>query len=171
MLGARRSYALAGLVLLGIASVSLLALRHPTLDASQSAAVFVGKDTLVRPEGYRGWIRASGPGRTVYMNPAGYREFSRTGRVPDGALLIWESVGADGATGPSHQAHQASSVLLASVKDSSRFDGGWAFFDFTSARGGLRSNAKALPEASGCGTCHRPDAETDGVLTEFHLVL
>ena len=51
-------------------------------------------------------------------------------------------------------------VLLASVKDSSRFDGGWGFFDFTGLEEQLAAKAQALPESSGCRACHRQDAET-----------
>jgi len=70
---------------------------------------FEGKDTLLRPAGYREWVfigsslglrydpeagGKSGPGaeryHNVYINPSSYREFSRTGRFPDGTIFVLE---------------------------------------------------------------------------------
>jgi hypothetical protein len=128
---------------------------------SESVAVFESGDTLVLPERYRDWIpvaSSSVAGQTVYINPRGYREYARTGRFPQGTMVIWES--ARGSVAASQRPHQESAVLLASVKDSSRFDGGWGFFDFTGAEGTVASRAALLPESSGCRACHRQGAET-----------
>jgi Cytochrome P460 len=163
-------------------------MRHAASDAPQPAAVFDGRDTLFRPEGYRDWILVgpsaavpgSGadhgaasptrtPARSVYINPSGYREYAKTGRFPDGTLMVWEPRpnGPETADGP----HKRAPALLASVKDSTRFDGGWGFFDFTGLEGRVTSKAQALPESSGCRGCHRQDAETDHVFTQFYPVL
>jgi len=180
-----RSYACAVVGLLAIVSVSVLAHMRQTTPAT-SAAVFERGNTLVRPEGYRDWILVapssmpirSGigsaasathtPTHRVYINPVGYREYEQTGRFSEGTLMIWESVsgGPDMAPHPHNE-----SALLASVKDSTRFDGGWGFFNFTGIDGTVSARAQALPESSGCGTCHRQDAETDHVFTQFYPVL
>jgi len=170
----RRSYALAAFALLGIVSASVVAqMRHGLPHTTQAVAVFEGGDALFRPEGYRDWIRV-GPSATphrsgvdhgaaratrtatpsVYIDPSGYREYARTGRFPEGTVMVWESA----------------PVLLASVKDSTRFDGGWGFFDFTGLEGRMTSKAQA-PDSSGCRACHRRDAETDQVFTQFYPVL
>jgi len=193
----RRSYALAAVAVLGIVSVSMLGqLLHSAPGTRPSLAVFEGRDTLLRPEGYRDWIEVGpssalhgstadrgGAGRTgaaagtvssrVYINPSGYQEYARTGRFPEGTLMVWESVSrAPEAAGQSFdRPHDTSPVLLASVKDSARFDGGWGFFDFTGLDGGVRSKAQALVESSGCRTCHRRDAETDHVFTQVYPIL
>jgi Cytochrome P460 len=180
-----RSYAFAAVGLLAIVSVSVLAHMRQTTPAT-SAAVFERGNTLVRPEGYRDWILVapssmpirSGigsaasathtPTHRVYINPVGYREYEKTGRFPEGTLMIWESVsgGPDMAPHPHNE-----SALLASVKDSTRFDGGWGFFNFTGIDGTVSARAQAVTESSGCGTCHRQDAETDHVFTQFYPVL
>jgi hypothetical protein len=185
----RRSYALAAFALAGIASVSVLAqMRHTAPNTKQSVAVFEGSDTLFRPEGYRDWIflgPSAGPHRSgvdhgaasatrtatpsVYISRSGYREYAKTGRFPEGTVMIWESVNGEPET--ADRPRKESPVLLASVKDSTRFDGGWAFFDFTGLEGSTTSKAKAIPESSGCGACHRRDAETDLVFTQFYPVL
>jgi hypothetical protein len=175
VLGSRpRSYALAAFALVSIVSVSVLAqMRHVIPGTAHSAAVFQGQNTLLRPEGYRDWIlvgRVDGPsGHNVYMNPSGYHEYVKTGTFPEGTVLVWESVSANPAW--MDHPHQKSSVLLASVKDSTRFDGGWGFFDFTGFEGMVASEAQTLPESSGCRACHRQDAETDHVFTQFYPVL
>jgi hypothetical protein len=179
-----RSYAFAAVGLLAIVSVSVLAHMRQTTPAT-SAAVFERGNTLVRPEGYRDWILVapssmpirSGigsaasathtPTHRVYINPVGYREYEKTGRFPEGTLMIWEPVrgGPDMAPHPHNE-----SALLVSVKDSTRFDGGWGFFNFTGIDGSVSARAQALPESNGCGTCHRQDAETDHVFTQFYPV-
>jgi Cytochrome P460 len=185
----RRSYALAAFALVAIVSVSVLAqMRHRTRDTKPSLAVFEGKGTLLRPEGYRDWMvvgRSTGPHRSgvddgaagatrtathrVYINPSGYREYARTGRFPEGTLMVWESENQGPET--AERPHKESPALLASVKDSARFDGGWGFFDFTGLERTVTSKAQALPESSGCRACHRRDAETDHVFTQFYPVL
>jgi Cytochrome P460/Putative zinc-finger len=184
----RRSYALAAFALLAIVSVSVLAqMRHTAPTTQQAAAVFEGGDTLFRPEGYRDWIMV-GPSATahrsgvnhgaasttgtaipsVYIDPSGYREYAKTGSFPEGTVMVWESVSREPET--ADRPHKESPVLLASVKDSTRFDGGWGFFDFTGLEGSTTSKAQAS-ESSGCRACHRRDAETDQVFTQFYPVL
>jgi hypothetical protein len=187
-LGLRRhSYALAALVLLGVVSVPILGqILHTTAETKRSSAIFEGRDTLLRPEGYRDWIlvgpsseRDAGvglaasstpaPASSVYINPSGYREYLKTGRFPEGTLMVWEARQHDPQT--ADRPHDTSPVLLASVKDSSRFDGGWGFFDFTGTEGEATSKALALPESSGCRNCHRREADTDHVFTQVYPVL
>jgi hypothetical protein len=61
-------------------------------------------------------------------------------------------------------------ALEASVKDSSRFEGGWGYFGFTGSDGRLKDRAEAFPEAS-CRSCHELKAATDHVFTQFYPVL
>jgi hypothetical protein len=183
----RRSYAMAASALLAILSVSVLAqIRHTAADATQFPALFEGKDTLVRPEGYRDWILVGSSADTVrpevagaasarsrltpkvYIDPSGYREYEKTGRFPEGTLMVWESVAKEAETA---QPHGRSAMLLASVKDSTRFAGGWGFFDFTGPDGAMKSTARALSDSSGCRACHRQHAETDHVFTQYYPVL
>jgi hypothetical protein len=143
------AYAVAALALIAIASVSLVArmqMRDGARPAFSPVAVFEGRETLIRPEGYRDWVvvsRSSGPhpSGAAYVNPVAYREYQATGAFPEGTVLVWASID--------------SPVLLASVKDRTRFDEGWGFFDFTEPAGAVAARADVLPESSGCRTCHR----------------
>jgi hypothetical protein len=95
------AYVLASVALLGVLSVSVVAqMRHVTGEPSQPIAVFEGKDTLIRPEGYRDWLLL-GLAHNAYIDPSG-----------------------------------------------------WAFVDFKRFDGTLTATASALPESSGCRTCH-----------------
>ena len=178
MLGFRqRSYALAAFALVGIVSVSVLVqMRQSIRGMAHSEAVFKGQNTLLHPDGYRDWVLvrtadgSSGSGfDDVYINPSGYQEYVRTGTFPEGTVLVWES--SKGSPARTDHPHKRSSVLLASVKASTRFDGGWGFFDFTGSEGTVISETQALPESSGCRACHRQDAETDHVFTQFYPAL
>jgi len=96
------------------------------------------------------------------MNVGGLVQYRRV--FSDGPF--WESVGreSEGAG----RSHGQSPALLASVKDSARFAGGWGFFDFTGPAGRTTSKALALLDSSGCRSCHRQEAETDHVFTQFY---
>jgi hypothetical protein len=157
-LGLRPSYGMAALALLGILSASVLAQIRPGSQAASSPVAFEGADTLLRPEGYRQWVLIAGTaeptsGDRVYIDPPSHREYTKTGQFPDGTVLVWEQAdpGRPAGNGP----HPASSTLLVSFKASGKFDGSWAFFDFSETSGGAPKKARALPESSGCRTCHR----------------
>jgi hypothetical protein len=164
----RPRYAVAGLAIAVIVSVTLLAqLRH--VAANPGGVIFESADTLRLPENYRDWILVSGaispgphPGEPdvvaenrhmVYMSPSAYREFRRTGLFPEGTVMVLE----------------ATNTVAASVKDH-RF-GGWGYFQFTQEDGRLSSRAQVLPESANCMACHRDRAATDHVFTQFYPVL
>ena len=165
----RHTYALAAAALVGVISASALAkvqLEAPI--ATRAVAVFDGANMLVRPEGYRDWILVSNPTATqaprVYIDRTAFRVFTRTGAFPEGTLMVRESVGGPGRAG---SPHASSAGLLVSVKNRTRFDGGWGFFDFTRPDGTTAPKAPAMDESDGCRTCHRREAETDHVFTQF----
>ena len=74
-------------------------------------------------------------------------------------MFVWEPAAPE--RGVSHGGpHATSSTLLASLKDSTKFEGGWGFFDFSGTGGAPPTKARALPESRGCRTCHRQSAKT-----------
>lgn len=164
-------------------------------QAAQGAASgkpqFEGKDTLIRPEGYRQWVfagsslglRYSGnpekPTKSsnqqfnnVYINPWAYKTFARTGTFPDGTILILELVRAETKNEPGLQGTYSKDFtgLEAAVKDSKRFPDGWAYFSFDGDNGTRKDKAKPFPRAS-CFECHDKKAATDHVFTQFYPVL
>jgi len=171
LLGFRKQrYAVVGFAFVAVVSVSLLGqIRHSPAKADRARAVFVGKNTLLCPTGYREWVflgcpssegHSDGP-RNVYINPDAHREYVRSGKFPDGTVMVLEKLSSE----------KALIGLEVSVKDSSRFDGGgWGFYEFTQDQGKLKSDAESLPNSAGCIACHRDKAATDHVFTQSYPV-
>ncbi|HLH30410.1 MAG TPA: cytochrome P460 family protein [Terriglobia bacterium] len=132
-------YAFAGVAISAILSVSLWAQMRQTFQPAPIAAVFEGSDTLLRPAGYRDWVRVGSANGRLYVDPIAYKAFTQTGAFPEGAVLVREGAPSNG--------HGALDV---SVKDS-RFDGGWGFFEFVDKKGIQKTKA---PIAESCRYCH-----------------
>lgn len=165
--------------------------KPPAAAADKPAAVFEGKDTLLRPENYREWVfvgsstglnympnpapasaNADEDIKHVYINPSSYREFSKTGKFPEGTVMVLEIAEAARKNEAGLQGSYAQKfiALEASVKDSKRFPGGWAYFGFTDMEGRPLAKAKPFPD-NACLSCHQQKAATDRVFTQFYPVL
>lgn len=179
-----------------IAQVLLLAALAVTILGAQQAGtpVFEGKNTLVRPVNYREWVfvgssrglayaknppaQSPGPGtemyHNVYIKPESYREFVKTGKFPEGTVLVLEMASADTKKEPGLQGSYEKDFvgLDVSVKDSSRFEGGWAYYSFSDGTGSsYKAKAEPFPASAGCVSCHKQNAATDNVFTQFYPVL
>ena len=187
----RHGYAFAGLGILVIISASLLGQMRHSLPEMHAAAVFEDKNMLLRPVRYREWVFVGSSigleysashatptswGResfhNVYVNPAAYREYAKSGTFPEGTVMVLERVRSESKKEPGLQGiyEKEFIALEASVKDSSRFQGGWGFFDFTDPDGKVKAKTQALSDES-CRSCHEERAETDHVFTQFYPVL
>jgi len=158
-----------------------------------AAPVFAG-DSVIRPDGIERWVLAgaslglgydepsgadaAGPaaaaaGRlfhNVYIEPGAYEHFARTGRFAEGTMLALALYVPREKVAPSRQGlfeGERVAVELA-VKDSRRFPGGWAYFNFGDAPGGAR--ARPLPREA-CERCHARHAADDHVFVQFYPVL
>jgi hypothetical protein len=163
------AYALAACAIVSFVSVSVYAqMRVSSPVPATVAAVFDGRNILERPQGYANWVVAGTTANgkhshgKVFIDPTAYREYSATGRFPQGTVMVWER-----ATPPATAAVAAAPQLLVSVKDGARFDGGWGFYDFTATNGAAKATAPEAADAN-CRTCHRADAETDHVFTQAY---
>ena len=159
----KQAYAYATLAILVVISASLLAQIHHTDQVQHLTAAVFDADGLVRPGAYRDWVflgstKDAESLHNVYIEPAAYRQYAKTGIFPEGTVFVRERVrpGGDSLT------------VEASVKDSNRFPGGWAFFAFTDRQGKILT--KALPDGN-CRSCHEQKAEKDQVFTQFYPVL
>src|SRR5437867_4344861 len=137
-------------------------------ESERSAPLFEGKDTLLRPVGYREWVfvgsslglrydpAAGGKPaghelyHNVYINPAAYRTFADTGKFLEGTMMVLELASAETKTEPGLQgSYQKEFVALeASVKDSKRFQDRWAYFSFEGADGKPKAKAQPFPSSS-----------------------
>jgi len=105
----------------------------------------------------------------VFVDPQAYRAFVATGTWPDPTVLVMEvrgaaSKGSINKTGK----FQAGDVmgLEVHVKDTRRFEGGWAFFVFDGGQ-----PAMPLPQAAECYACHRQHGAVDTTFVQFYPTL
>src|SRR4029077_7960170 len=105
-------------ILVGLSAIVSLGL---TPDPERPVALFEGKDTLLRPVGYREWVfvgsslglrydPATGGKPTgqelyhnVYINPTAYRTFASTGKFPEGTMMVLELANAETKAEPGLQ--------------------------------------------------------------------
>ena len=175
-----------------ITFVCIVAFSMAALAAQQATApVFEGKNTLLRPLNYREWVfvgssrglsyganpAAGGTDEmyhNVYIKPESYREFVKTGKFPEGTVLAMEMASADTKREPGLQGSFEKDLigLEVSVKDSARFEGGWAYYSFSQGMGSsYKAKADPFPASAGCVSCHKQNAATDNVFTQFYPVL
>lgn len=167
-----------GLTLLGLSPVVV---SEPT--STPEGPVYTS-DGLQLPANYREWIYLSSgfdmsyrPKRqmdhhdfdNVFVNPAAYREFSRTGRWPDKTQFVLEVRTAEGKGSINTSGNfQGAGImeLEMHVKDEARFPGKWAFFSF-----GDRSVGTLLPTSAECYACHAAHAAVDTTFVQFYPTL
>jgi Cytochrome P460 len=136
--------------------------------------------SLLRPSEVERWILVgaslglgysdateNGPGmfHRVYLEPTAYDHFQRTGRFREGTMLALAIRRPERRVPPSRAGWSEGSLvaLELAVKDSKRFAGGWAYFDF----GRSAAAAPALPPGR-CARCHAEHAARDNVFLQFY---
>lgn len=146
---------------------------------------------LQRPVGYREWVYVGTPvtpndlnngkaafpeHHNVYMHPASWKHWKRTGEFKDGTILVKElvSVGAKSAVSGNGYFQGEFIGLEATVKSSRHFPdepGNWAYFSFsTEGMESLKASAAPFPTTS-CNACHQASAADDFVFTQYYPVL
>ncbi|MGF1607236.1 MAG: cytochrome P460 family protein [Rhodothalassiaceae bacterium] len=152
------------------------------------------------PEDYRSWVYVGTPltpnalnggeaafpeFHNVYVEPAAYKHYKKTGEWADGTQIVKELVtvreseGGNNANGSSNEVSGTGyfqgefNGLELAVKDTDRFGdepGGWAYFSFGHHAPPYAETAKAMPTQA-CNSCHEAQAATDFVFTQFYPVL
>ncbi|WP_353228678.1 cytochrome P460 family protein [Novosphingobium sp.] len=161
-----------------------LAARPVAASRSAAALSFTADGRAIAPPGYRDWpfltagidmnydATVGQPGAhvfdNVFVDPAALRAFRRTGRWPEGAVLVKES--RDGLTkGSINKSGQfqgeAVTDLELHVKDTRRF-GGWAFFSVSPGQ-----PARARPPSDDCYACHGAHGAVDSTFVQFYPTL
>ncbi|HUP41412.1 MAG TPA: cytochrome P460 family protein [Vicinamibacterales bacterium] len=149
---------------------------------------------LIRPTDFREWVFVtSGLGMTynqpapqptsapaapvrtpnftnVYVNPASYRAFMKTGQWPDQTMFILEirASTSEGSINKGGHFQTNLVVIEASVKDETRFAGKWAYFDFGRD---MKTQVAALPRTERCYACHTDNAAVDNTFVQFYPTL
>jgi hypothetical protein len=177
----------AALVMVGVISGVL------PLSAAERVRELVHFDkegNALRPTGYREWIYVGTPltpndlnnghaafpeFHVVYIDPASYKAYEKTGKFPEGTVMVKELILVGDRKAPSGNGYFMDGFygLECAVKDSKRFPkepGNWAFFSFTNP--GHPPNAKAKAKTTdACNVCHQQNAADDWVYTQYYPVL
>ena len=148
---------------------------------------------LVRPDDYREWMfLSSGLGMTyeaerveeagsgarpqrfqnVFVNRSAYDGFKGTGEWPDGSIFVLEirQAVSEASINVAGSFQSELLVLEAEVKDS-RFEDGWAFYNFGAA--GSMPDAVAplsTEEAARCVACHTEHTAVERTFVQFYPV-
>lgn len=169
-------------VALALVSLGAAAAVSPESGPAESA---YGPDGLLKfPTRYREWIFLSSgldmsyrkmPGMqhsmfdNVFVNPAAYQAFQKTGTWPEETQLVLEIRGAT-EKGSINQSGKFQSAELMGIevhiKDSRRFAGGWAFFGFEGTE-----PARQIPAGADCYSCHQQHGAVDTTFVQFYPTL
>jgi hypothetical protein len=105
----------------------------------------------------------------VFVNPAAYREFLKTGTWPDKTVLVLEVRGAEQKVSINKRGRSQSADMMGlevHVKDAT-LPGGWGFFEFDLGK----TTAKMVPRPASCYSCHEMHAAVDTTFVQFYPTL
>jgi hypothetical protein len=172
-----------------LAGVITMALTVP-VEAAQGAAKYNAKGELLLLKNYRQWVFVGAPvtpnemnnGKAafpefhhVYIDPASFAAYKKTGIFPNGTVLVKELAGVGAKSSASGNGYFAGEFIgiAVAVKDAKRFakePGNWAYFSFTGNDGKALASAKAQDTAA-CNPCHQKGGAEDWVFTQHYPVL
>jgi Cytochrome P460 len=147
------------------------------------APVYTDDGRLVLPEDYRTWVYLSSgfdmsynPAMrmghhmfdNVFVEPGAYKAFIETGTWPDKTMLLLEARGAKDRGSINKSGNFQGEIMAREVhvKDTTRFEGGWAFFGFDDAK-----PSKMTPRSAECYSCHAQHAAVDTTFVQFYPTL
>lgn len=105
----------------------------------------------------------------VFVDPASWAAFKKTGHWPDKTMFALENRGAQTKGSINKLGHFQKEELMGlefHVRDEARFKGGWGFF--AAADDGI--TATLLPSTAACYACHQAHGATDTTFTQFYPV-
>jgi hypothetical protein len=104
----------------------------------------------------------------VFVNPAAYRAFTKTGTWPDKTVLVLEGRAAQGKGSINQKGNYQATItgIEVHVKDEVRFPGKWAFFGFNAGK-----TSKMIPATADCYSCHAAHAAVDTTFVQFYPTL
>ncbi|HEY4211811.1 MAG TPA: cytochrome P460 family protein [Steroidobacteraceae bacterium] len=182
-------------IAVSLATVAVLVLTTGAISAVLAAGEhkarggpdYTADGKLQVPSDYREWVfltssldmnYGTGPGMdhsmfdNVFVPPSAYQSFLRTGKWPEGAVLLKENrvASSNGSINKSGQFQVTSTMgLEVHVKDSQRFAGtGWGFFVFPDAHS---QPATVIPSSASCYSCHKDHGAVDTTFVQFYPTL
>jgi hypothetical protein len=173
-----------------LAQLSVGAEPRLTARATGDTVPRYAGDSLIRPVGYERWVLAGasmglgysqpsgadaagatgGMFHNVYIEPSAYEHYVRTGKFREGTMLAMTLYVPGQKVHPSKQGFFEGDFMALEValKDSARYPGSWAYFNF--GMGAPAPRAFALPRQA-CQSCHVKNAADDNVFVQFYPTL
>ena len=130
-----------------------------------SASIGGGAINMMAPEGQEEVEKeAKGDFHVIQLNPEAFAQYADTGTFPEGTVftMTFYTLDQHGLPGDRFWANEVKAMEVG-VKDSQRFEEGWAYFRFEEAA----ATASALP-AERCQACHIARGATDSVFTQLY---
>lgn len=179
-----RSSTIACVSLLAVAFTSPLGALADGGDMDKGLPAYTADGQLKPPTGFYNWVFLTSdlgmsynegggspdhpPFSNVFVDPAAYSRFLKTGTWPEHTEFVKEfrasatqgSINHHGffQTGPR-------AAILVHVKDSKRFKGGWGFFSFD---GQSPQPATEISHDSACYSCHLDHGAVDTTFVQFY---
>lgn len=169
-----------------MAAVSFAVAADDPVPVDAHAPAYTADGKLIQPADYREWVYLStgvdmsynpkamaSPNPmfdNTFVNPESYRAFVRTGTWPDKTVIVLEIRGSTGNGSINQRGHYQSGGaqgMEVHVKDTARFEGGWAFFSFDDSP----APAKPIPTTEACYSCHRAHGAVDTTFVQFYPTL
>ena len=177
------SATLSAFVLVAVSALPVSVFANNT-DTAKGTPAFTTNGELKPPSGYYNWVFLTSdlgmsynekgsdskqpPFSNVFVNPAAYRAFLKTGTWPNHTQFIKEFRASNTQGSINHhgfyQTGKAMAVLV-HVKDTSRFKGGWGFFAFS---GDPSKPAKQIPTNASCYSCHEAHGAVESTFVQFY---
>ncbi|HEX4749436.1 MAG TPA: cytochrome P460 family protein [Bryobacteraceae bacterium] len=167
-------------------TVALSLLAAPQQAPDSTGPEYTSDGQLQFPSHYREWVYLStgfdmsynrDSQRTdmhmfdnVFVNPAAYRDFQRSGSWPDKTMFALEvrNARSRGSINQSGSFQSDVAGVEIHVKDNSRFSGDWAFFGFDQP---LQKNARMIPGSASCYSCHAAHGAVNTTFVQFYPTL
>lgn len=151
-------------------------------QVSDSLPQYTPQNQLVRPQSYREWIYlSSGLGMAyspnpnsaplftnVFVAPEAYRKFVATGAWPEKTMFVLEERAASSRGSINQGGHFQGELrgIAVALKDSSRYSGKWAYFNF-----GLDAKSASANPPESCWSCHNAHGAVDNTFVQFYPTL
>lgn len=182
-------YAVFTFTVTAVIAVAVLMAAPAPSEQMKPKPGFTADGKLMQPTGYREWVYVGTPltpndlnppeapfpeFHNVYIHPSDFAEYKKTGKFPDGTILIKELVSVSSKKATSGKGYFMGEFigLEAAVKDSKRFPdepGYWAYFSFGHKYPLAETTAKQA--VATCNTCHGASAAEDYVFVQYYPVL
>lgn len=157
------------------------------LAAVSDGARFTASGEVKFPANYREWVfltsglgmtygtpqaanAAAPPWDNVFVNPASYRAFKQTGVWPEGTMFILEIRESSSEGSINKGGHFQTKVLRleAAVKDTKRYEKGWAYFHLKGREDQPKASAAPLEAKAGCQACHGANGAVENTFVQFY---